>query len=413
MLPKLPLFGKLDKIMKYETLTKIYYKNPDEHKSIYENRFNSPLTKHFDFHIKQFNHRESYPAFLCYTEELVLLLEKIYKRYETFLYTVNTMPPVVLHQYSLSCIMDEVKSTNSIEGIHSTRREIKEVMEGVAKTPRFSSIIKKYDMLLSGENFNFKSCNDLRDFYEDFAHKEVCINDPNNKLDGEFFRKDFVDITSATGKILHRGIYPEEKIIESMDIALQILNDENIPLLVRISMFHYYFAYIHPFYDGNGRTVRFITSAYLAEHFHYLAALRISFNIKRQQKKYYNLFNETDSEINCGDMTPFVYGFISIILNTFDDVEEKLKIKLEQLNKFQEKLSKIAPNDDFSQEIYFILLQASLFFGQGISIEELAKLTHKSTNTIRSKLKSLPKEHIILRKNKKYFYKLNMIILKN
>ena len=400
------------KVMKYRTLKNVYYTDSDNHKAIYEERFNAPHTKHLPFSIKQFNRKSEYPAFLCYTEELFLLMEKLYRRYEKFSHEIKNVPPLVLYQFALSCVLDEVNSTNAIEGIQSTRRELKEVMEGLSEKPRFLSIIKKYDMLIERKKFNFETCEDIRKFYDEFAHEEVCIDKQKNKLDGKLFRKDFVDVKSPTEKTLHRGIYPEEKIIQSMDTALKILNDEEIPFLVRISIFHYYFAYIHPFYDGNGRTVRFITSYFISEHFHYLAALRLSVVIKRDKNKYYNLFNETSSEINCGDMMPFVYGFISILMKTFDEISERLKNKMEQLKKYQQKLLEIIPDDEIIQKIYFILLQSATFFGRGISVEELAELTHKSKNTIRTRLKFIPQEHIIIRSNKKYFYKLNMAIFK-
>lgn len=45
-----------------------------------------------------------------------------------------------------------------------------------------------------------------------------------------------------------------------MDAALKILHSQDFPLFVRLGLFHYFFAYIHPFYDGNGRMDRFIIS---------------------------------------------------------------------------------------------------------------------------------------------------------
>ena len=60
------------------------------------------------------------------------------------------------------------------------------------------------------------------------------------KPDGKIFRKDPVEITSATDKILHQGVYPEEKLIDNMSIALNILNDKEIPFLIRVIVFHYF-----------------------------------------------------------------------------------------------------------------------------------------------------------------------------
>ena len=61
-----------------------------------------------------------------------------------------------------------------------------------------------------------------------------------------------------------------------MDAALKILHLQDFPLFVRLGLFHYFFAYIHPFYDGNGRTDRFITSYFLKKNFHLLLGLRLS-----------------------------------------------------------------------------------------------------------------------------------------
>ena len=347
--------------MTYEYLSKLYYKMPLKYEQIYSERFKSPTAKHFNFLIKQFNHRKDFPAFMCYTEELVMLIERVYKNYHKFLQIIESVPAIVLKQFTLASVISESKSTNDIEGIHSTRRELREALQSISDAPRFASIVRRYTALLSHETFKFKTCDDIRNFYDNFAHKEVIADNPKNKLDGKIFRKDSVDIDSGTGKTLHQGVYPEERIIAAMETALQVLNNEEIPFLVRVSVFHYFFGYIHPFYDGNGRTARFIASYFLAEHLHNLPALRLSLTIKRQRKKYYELFKETDSEINRADLTPFVYGFIEIINDTFSDIEFVLNRKMAQLLRYEEKLKFIMPDDELTQKIYKLLLQAEAF----------------------------------------------------
>lgn len=293
----------------------------------------------------------------------------------------------------------------SIEGVHSSRSELREILEGVSKSSNFSSIIKKYNSLRFDDVFNFQNCTEVRNFYDEFIQSEVL-----EELDRKIFRASSVDIESGTGKTLHRGVYPEGKIIDAMEFSLQILNDEKIPALIRIAVFHYFFEYIHPFYDGNGRTARFIASYYLKEHFNYFVALRLSVIIKRNRKKYYGLFSQTDSEFGCGDLTPFVYGFISMVATTFDDIEFNLNRKVKQLEKYREKLFSLVPKDDLSRKIYEILLQSSLFFGSGVSMQELMKLTGKSRNTINTRLLAAPKEHIAIVGKQKFFYKLNLKI---
>ena len=399
--------------MKYESLGKIFYKRPMEHSKIYTERFNSPFTRHFDFQIQEYNHRNKYMAFFCYMEEFIGLMEEIYKKHEDLLQALRAVPPLVLEQFILSSVVDEVRATSDIEGIHSTRKEIKEVVNGTVQSARFSSIVAKYKSLSTDSTqISFRTCEDVRAFYDEFVHKEVISNDPIHELDGRLFRRDSVDITSASGKILHRGVHPEERIIELLNIALEILHDPNMPLLARVAIFHYLFEYVHPFYDGNGRTARFIVSYFLAGRFHQLVALRLSVLIKKNKKRYYELFRETDSEWNCGDLTPFVLGFTEIVLATFDDISLLLNNKIMQLTKYRQRLYTLIEGDELTREIYETLLQSSVFFGGGISMEGLMKMTGKSRNTIKSRLDNIPDGHIFESGGigSKKIYKLNLSI---
>lgn len=401
--------------MDYQSLTKIYYCYPNLYVKEYEKRFNAFNTNHIDnIEIKQYNHSNAYQAFFYYNNELMSLIEQVYKEYNSFILLKTVVPAIVLHQFSLLSILEEIKSSNDIEGVRSTRKELKEILDGQApRSARFSSVVHKYSSLLTKKTIPFKTCQDIRNFYNDFTYQEIVEDDPKNKLDGKIFRKDPVDILSASGKTIHRGISPEAKLIETMETTLKILNDTKFPALIRIAIFHYLFAYSHPFYDGNGRTDRFITSYYLANNFDTIVALRLSIIIKKNKKKYYDKFSETDSEINRGDLTPFIIYFLQLLLKTFQDTINLIKRKQNQLNIYQEKIQSFDIADEILKGIYIILLQASLFYGQGVNISDIMKITAKSRNTIQKRLDEIPNNHIIITKlGKTKYYKLNLSILK-
>lgn len=398
-----------------KSLTKIYYTASDEiYESSYQERYNSPNTHHFPILIQQYHRPKAYPSFFYYTNDMLLILEQLYQCYEKFLYVVNTVPPVVRHQFALLSILDEVKSTNDIEGVHSTRKELRDILDGTAPhTERFHSIVNKYRGLLENHTISFETCQDIRVFYDEFAHEEIALENPSHRLDGQIFRKESVEIDSPTGKVLHQGVFPESKIIETMQHALNLLHSDNFPLWVRLALFHYFFAYIHPFYDGNGRTDRFITSYFMQKGFHQLIALRLSVYIKKNRTMYYKLFEEADSEINRGDLTPFITGFLKILLGTIQDTIALLSRKNEQLERAEKQIDSLCPKDEVLQNIYYILLQAALFYGQGISITEIAKLTGKARPTIQKRLNAIPTDHLLITKTKKtIFYKLNLLIFK-
>lgn len=401
--------------MKFIPLTKYFYQHTQEEYEIeYIRRLEAPFTVHFNIPIHQYNRKSAYPAFLCYTGEILRLVEKFYKTYEQFLYTVNTVPPVVLYQFTRLSIVEEVKSTNDIEGVRSTKKEIREIIEKKGTHyHRLQSVVHQYLELLGEEEIKFDTCQDIRNFYDDFTHQEITRENPQNRLDGSLFRKEPVQIQAATGKTIHQGLYPESRIIEALDQALRILHSEEYPLLIRLALFHYFFVYIHPFYDGNGRTDRFITSYFLSRKFHRLLAVRLSIYIKRNQSRYYHMLEEADSEKNRGDMTPFVMGFLEILIGSTEDTIGVLSRKNEQMRKYESRIDAFQLKDKLLKEIYITLLQAALFYGEGISMADLMKVTGKNRGTIQKRIDEIPGNHLIVTKaGKTNYYKLNLMLFK-
>ena len=401
--------------MKFISLTKYFYQHTQEEYEIeYIRRLEAPFTVHFNIPIHQYNRKSAYPAFLCYTGEILRLVEKFYKTYEQFLYTVNTVPPVVLYQFTRLSIVEEVKSTNDIEGVRSTKKEIREIIEKKGTHyHRLQSVVHQYLELLGEEEIKFDTCQDIRNFYDDFTHQEITRENPQNRLDGSLFRKEPVQIEAATGKTIHQGLYPESRIIEALDQALRILHSEEYPLLIRLALFHYFFVYIHPFYDGNGRTDRFITSYFLSRKFHRLLAVRLSIYIKRNQSRYYHMLEEADSEKNRGDMTPFVMGFLEILIGSTEDTIGVLSRKNEQMRKYESRIDAFQLKDKLLKEIYITLLQAALFYGEGISMADLMKVTGKNRGTIQKRIDEIPGNHLIVTKaGKTNYYKLNLMLFK-
>ena len=400
--------------MSDETLKKIYYKSPEVYEETYAARLHSPFAFHLGLDIQQYHRQKAFPAFFYYNKDFALLTEKVYAAYERFVQLVEHLPPVVLQQFALLCIVDEVKSTNDIEGVHSTRKEIRDILDGtVGKSDRLESIVNEYKGLSEDVKFSFETLADIRHFYDEFAHKEIVAENSAHALDGKLFRKDPVDIESASGKVIHRGLFPEMKILEAMDVTLGILHSADYPLLVRLAIFHYLFAYIHPFYDGNGRTDRFITSYFLKQGFHTLVALRLSAYIKHNRSMYYRLFEEADSEINRGDLTPFILGFLQMIQGTIEDTIRLLTRKNEQLKRYEEKIKTLCGKDELLEKMNIILLQAALFYGNGVTISDLVTMTGKVRNTIQKRIDAMPKAHVLAeKKGRTFYYKLDLRILK-
>lgn len=398
--------------MQYESLQKLYYKNPSQFEEIFQSRYNEENTLRFNFQIN------GNPAFLVQNYEIFKLLLKIHKEDKEVRVLREQLPLAAVTQFSRKSLVDEIVLTNDIEGVNSTRREISDILEKLEESKekkRFDGLIKKYVMLEQNALIEMNTCEDIRKIYDDLVLQEVAAENKKDCPDGKIFRKDSVSVTDATQKEIHRGLSPETTIIEAMEKALAILNCEEIDLILRVCVVHYLIGYIHPFYDGNGRLSRFISSYMLSKELDPLIGFRISYTIKDNIKQYYRSFKVCNDPRNRGDVTPFVISFLEII----DEAMTQLKGALLRRAIDFEKGKKIIDNDPILSHpkydaLAYILLQAGLFSLYGISTKELCNYANISYATMKSRLEEFKHREILEVKNigKERRYKLDMSKLK-
>ena len=181
-----------------------------------------------------------------------------------------------------------------------------------------------------------------------------------------------------------------------MQQALNILNDERIDMLIRIALFHYMFGYIHPFYDGNGRTSRFISSLLLSTQLEAITSYQLSYTIKQQLSMYYKAFEHCNDSRSRGDITEFVHMFLSMIQNAQNEIIEHLSARYREWEQLFESFVLTYSTDKTTVTILDLLLQAALFSEDGITVNELAPICSCSENTVRARLNELKKSDLIL-----------------
>ncbi|MGN0395837.1 MAG: Fic family protein [Coprococcus sp.] len=376
--------------MKYEPLYKTYYKSKQEYQALYESRYNSREAVKLGIEIS------GNESFYLPCNELYSLSSSILRVDKKVSLLRAQLPNQAIHQFRMESLIDEIIITNNIEGVHSTRREIKDVIDSLGESnrheKRFEGLINQY-ILLGEKNIELQKCQDLRVLYNNLVLNEVLENDPDNAPDGEIFRKDTVNVRNAVQKIIHTGVYPEEKVIAYMQRSMDILNDDNIDILVRTAAFHYLFGYIHPFYDGNGRLSRFISSYYLSKDLDSLVGNRLSYTIQDNISEYYKLFKICNDPINKGDITPFIIMFLSIVLKAEENLLYALtkRSDLYEINLKRVLMLSIRDKwDKTTEALCHTLLISALFAKNGANKKELLQyLKIKSNTTLNTKLKNL------------------------
>lgn len=388
----------------YDSLLKIFYSDTENYNRIYESRYNSDVAVRLDFTIHQNK------AFFIETPELLKIIISIQKLDKDIQAFVGYLPNLSITQFTKRCLIDEIVLSNNIEGVHSTRKEIDSVLTDLEKSDtkkRFKGLVNKYIMLMSNDTIAIESAKDIRNIYDEIALPEVIEDDPSNFPDGEIFRKNSVSVLSPTGKEIHKGLLPENKIIEAMNNAIDILNDNRIVDLLRVALFHYLFGYIHPFYDGNGRTSRFISSYLLSKQLEPLIGYRISYTIQENIKEYYDAFKTCNDPRNKGDLTPFLYMFTNIVYKSMYQLAQALSNRVSAMNHYLKAIPLLpeGTNQKLSN-VYDYLVQATLFAEHGISTKELIEHTGESRNTIKKRLLTIESYGLLTEKkngNEKFF----------
>jgi Fic family protein len=392
--------------MEYELLSKIFYKKPTEYESIYDARFNSEASIKLPIKIHE------NVGFIFNTNEITKLLVKIYKTINKINLLRTHLPNIAINSYIIKSLKDEIALTNEIEGVRSTRKEIEDAIDSIKndKSTRFKGLVDKYFKLISNEIIPLNNCEDIRTIYDALVLPEI---EKENLPDGILFRKEPVQVMSATQKEKHRGIMPESKIIESLDLCLDFLKNDDIDSLIKISAFHYLFGYIHPFYDGNGRTSRFISSYLIKNELDILLALKLSYTVKNNINKYYKAFDVCNDRKNKGDITFFVVTFLELLSQASDDLYTKIADLNDQLNYYNNIINTLVNEkvlNDKQAKCIFILCQNRLFDDTYMNMNTLTELLEKSDTTTRKILKSLESKNLLVKSRNKnqYLYSANL-----
>jgi len=400
--------------MKYEMLSKLYYKDKELFESQYKQRKNGIYA--VDLGINVFDNE----AFYVNIPDFVKQISSIYKKYTILNQLCIAMPGVAYASYERKCLIDEIILTNDIEGVRSTRKEIINVLDDKSESAskkRFDGLVEKYLLLLDNPivpyDIKLNNSRDIRKLYDEIVLDEV---DESNWPDGEIFRSDVAEVVSAAQQVKHVGIHPESKIISCIDKTLALLKNEEIPELHKIAILHYMIGYIHPFYDGNGRLSRFISSYLLKKEFNTLVALRLAFTIKDNKKDYYKAFDITNDTHNKGDLTHFIYYFSDVIEKSIDSLIDRLNYGKATLDFYSEALDKKyghfdAKDKKKNSDVLWYLIQNELFSNEAFDKKDLGRLLKTNPETAHRYVEALVRAGVpveIKKDGKKFIYKLDM-----
>ena len=344
--------------------------------------------------------------FLAVPKELSALTEQVLRTERKVTALLNGMNLLAANAVLRGLVFDEVVFTNAIEGIHSTRRQIKDALESVsndASRRRFKELALLYMDIASGKAEEPTTPEGVRAIYDRVMDGEL---DDAHVPDGRLFRKDGVDVIAGGVNVIHRGLEPEEKIVEAMASMLALAEDEGLPSLYAALASHYLFEYAHPFYDGNGRTGRYLCSLMLDRSLSKPTVLSLSRGILEHRDQYYKAFRSVENPMNKGELTFFVMEMMSLVRKAQLDVIDRLDCARRRQGELRELMDDVIERADLKkkqeQGIVFMLMQYETFgmFGDA-SVEEVADYLKVGTQAARKHLRVLEDKGVAVKVNQR------------
>ena len=213
--------------------------------------------------------------------------------------------------YGTQAMEREILSTFTIEQIDTSRSSVRRILSGYAPTNEREQRIygMKRGLEFIADPSNKINEETIYQLYQmvigAFLPKE------DQLLPGQRYRHDHVYIVGD--KLEHTGL-PWNKLAGYMEqLVAFIQQDSSINDLWKAALIHFYLAYLHPYFDGNGRMARLLHLWYLVQQ-GYSSALFVPLSeyIEHSRKKYYDAFSLVEQNARISgvlDVTPFLLYF--------------------------------------------------------------------------------------------------------
>ena len=224
-------------------------------------------------------------------------------------------------------LIEEALYSSVIEGAFSTMERLRELVEKERKPVDIND-----QMVLN--NYH------AMQFILQEKHKELSV-DFILKLHKIVTEKTLFEDEAYAGRFRDDMVYVKDKrrdiviytppsagqVFLAMKQLIEWVNEKNdahfIHPLIKASFIHFYFVYIHPFFDGNGRTARALFYYFMIKNgYEFFKYFSISVVVQKTKIQYYKAIKDTE---DCNaDITYFLLYMATTILESIHLVTERI-----------------------------------------------------------------------------------------
>lgn len=177
----------------------------------------------------------------------------------------------------------------------------------------------------------------------------VCEN-PAKK--GTLYRSGMVYIANATRKI-HDPATPEQ-LPQLMADLFAFRSCDGLNPLLNSFITHFYFVYVHPFCDGNGRTARILNISQLYHSgYKKVKSISLSNAINQQLSGYYSSLTDSEQVLQTDgekwlDLSPFVSYMLDTLERSIINAALSANTPTPQEKKLLERMNKVGPKAEIT-----------------------------------------------------------------
>lgn len=298
-------------------------------------------------------------------------------------------------------VLDEAVYSSVIEGAFTTRKEAQAfIREGRTPKNKSEQMVKNnYEALTYVlENIDVPITKETIFQIYSLVTKDT-LEEP---AASDCYRDEPVFVRSQRGEVVHTAPKAEQ-VPQMMDALIAFIADSELSPLIKACVAHFYFVYVHPFIDGNGRTARALSYMILLQAgYDFFRYFSISGVIAEERSKYYKAIK--DVEDDDFDMTYFIDYSIGMLARAVKTMEDRLVNKVvmeERLNQ----LKTSGANDRLLAGAEWLLKSPN----SSVTIKAWEKKFGVVTETARQDLFKLEEAGIVKRKLVKRRYEFEVL----
>lgn len=247
-----------------------------------------------------------------YYEGLEKTLERIQEK-KSELDKLRPLPTYVLKSIKESMTLEWTYNSNSIEGNSLTLQETKLVIEE-------GFTIKGKSLR---EHFEAVNHQDAIEYIETLVSEDYILTEKDilkiHELVLKQIEKDFAGRFRTSGVRISGANFVPPNALKVGGLIAELIdwvNDSDLNTVIKSAIFHHRFVWIHPFFDGNGRTVRLLFNLLLMQ-----SGFPPAIILKNDRKKYYDALNQANT-----------HDYSKLVLLVLQAVERSIDIYLSSLN---------------------------------------------------------------------------------